>query len=77
MGITVCIVGIEGNLLNGFIRLVNMLACLKCMLVDGYTVCHRLHVKNELSLILLIQREMPVFGIVHDEVLVGIVVRKM
>ena len=53
MGITVCIVGIEGNLLNGFIRLVNMLACLKCMLVDGYTVCHRLHVKNELSLILL------------------------
>ncbi|KAF8808059.1 hypothetical protein BYT27DRAFT_7166540 [Phlegmacium glaucopus] len=37
------------------LRLVNMLACLKCMLVDGFT------------------REMPVFGIVHDEVLVGIV----
>lgn len=30
--------------LNDFIRLVNMMACLKCMLVDGFTVYLYLYV---------------------------------
>ena len=40
MGFTVSITVMahKENLLNDFIRLVNMLACLKCILVDGYTV---------------------------------------
>ena len=54
-----------------------MLACLKCMLVDGFTVCLYLYVKRDVAHLAYNKREMPVFGIVHDEVLVGIVVRMM
>jgi hypothetical protein len=52
-----------------------MLACLKCMLDDGFTVWLYLHVIRDIAYLVYDKREMPVFGIIHDEVLVGIVVR--
>ena len=52
------------------------MACLKCMIVDGYTVCLvSICIKKNVAHLTCDKREMPVFGIVHDEILSGIVVR--
>ena len=54
-----------------------MLECLKCMLVDGYTVYLSLCKKRDVAHLAYDKREMPVFGIVDDMVISGSVVRMM
>lgn len=55
--------------------LVNMLACLKCLLAEGLTVSVSTLTYHDLSPERDgYQREVPVFGIINDQVVVGIIV---
>ena len=74
--------GVEVSLMNArqplgtyrLTRIVNMMACLKELLYGPRNMTVGALLCASCSLAHPIQREMPVFGIVHDEVVVGIIV---
>lgn len=59
---------------HAFLRLVNMLASLKCIMDDGLTVSPKFFHRCPCLTIFETKREMPVFGVIRDQVVVGIIV---
>jgi hypothetical protein len=57
------------------IRILNLIAGIEAILVHGFTVSVLLYNSDfVLMMLALIKRELPVFGIVHDQVVVGVIV---